>query len=124
MSQIAEIVNCIQAGLHLTLGHRRIRGEGAVLGVDIGPFDTKATGACWDENSICLGSVVGGLYRYGRALPVIRDIVGGFRPDLNFVNEALNDRVADLFRRGVNPGEILIGDACGKEIGGGCAPYR
>jgi len=86
-----------EARLDLPIGKARVRHQGAVFGVDIGPGEPEHACAFRHVHGAGGGAAVRRAYGDGRALPVTFDVAGGRRTDANLFDQPVDDRISDLY---------------------------
>src|SRR5215472_720788 len=94
-----------------------LRHQGPVFGIDIVPGDTADRRSLWYKYGGRAGPAVRCSYRYCSALPVAPDVVGRWGSQPDFVDQLMDNRVADFIGCRVDPREIPIDGACSEEVG-------
>src|SRR5689334_20085844 len=117
MAEVTKVADDGEASLDLLFGKPRPRDEGPVLAVDIVPPDPAGRRSLWLEYGARAGAAVRCPYRYRSALPVARNVVGGWDPDPDLVDQPVDDRVSDLLGRSMDPREVAVGRPGSEEVG-------
>ena len=83
---MAEIVDQREARFYLRIAEPRMRHQGMVFGVDVGPSDPEHSRSLRHIDGARAGPTIGRANGHGSALPVFPDIIAGRGADPDFID--------------------------------------